>query len=74
MHRDIKPHNLLVNQQCHVMISDFGLSRALPSRCEKAQRPLSPVGFSPGYVPPEVLKGMPYDEKADIWSVGVVLY
>ena len=69
LHRDLKPSNLLIHNNV-VKIADFGF-------CKKVSGPqeltFTMVG-SPIYMAPEVLKGYPYNIKADIWSLGVVLY
>jgi len=72
-HRDLKPENLLLQSQDPiednvVKIIDFGLS----SKYE-AGKPMKTRAGSPYYVAPEVL-GSAYDNKCDIWSMGVILY
>lgn len=71
-HRDLKPENLLLVHQdkdSEVKIADFGFAK----RCYKPQSLTTQCG-TPGYVAPEILEGTPYDTKADMWSVGVILY
>jgi calcium/calmodulin-dependent protein kinase I len=71
-HRDLKPENLLLVHQdkdSEVKIADFGFAK----RCTKPQSLTTQCG-TPGYVAPEILEGIPYDTKADMWSVGVILY
>lgn len=71
-HRDLKPENLLLVSQkddAKVKIADFGFAkRCTGPKCLKTQ-----CG-TPGYVSPEILEGVLYDTKADMWSVGVILY
>jgi len=71
-HRDLKPENLLLlseEDDSTVKIADFGFAkRVLEPNSLKTQ-----CG-TPGYVAPEILEGTPYDERADMWSVGVILY
>lgn len=69
MHRDLKPSNILFNDGI-VKIADFGFCKLLENNNEMAK---TMVG-SPLYMAPEVLKGLDYDKKADIWSLGVILY
>jgi serine/threonine-protein kinase ULK/ATG1 len=69
MHRDIKPDNILINNGT-IKIADFGFCKPLENANELAQTMLG----SPIYMAPEVIKGEIYTMKADIWSVGVVLY
>ena len=51
-------------------IGDFGISKELQTLNEKA---MTSVG-TPYFMPPEVCKGAPYDSKADVWAIGVILY
>jgi len=71
-HRDLKPENLLLmseNSDSDIKIADFGFAkRAISSTCLRTQ-----CG-TPGYVAPEILEGQKYDQRADMWSVGVILY
>lgn len=71
-HRDLKPENLLLlseDDDSTVKIADFGFAK-------KVDEPnsLTTQCGTPGYVAPEILEGTPYDERADMWSVGVILY
>ena len=69
MHRDIKPSNILIHKGV-IKLADFGFCKRLHSANELT---LSMVG-SPIYMAPEILRGYPYNVKADIWSMGVLLY
>lgn len=69
MHRDLKPSNILVNDGL-IKIADFGFCKSLENHRDLAQTMLG----SPIYMAPEVLKGEIYTIKADIWSLGVVVY
>lgn len=69
MHRDLKPDNILIHNGA-IKIADFGFSKMLKSPTDLAQTMLG----SPIYMAPEVIKGEIYTMKADIWSLGVVLY
>jgi len=71
VHRDLKPENILVNQtdRCSIQIADFGLS----TRLNKGEF-LKTICGTLEYSAPEVLKGQPYDEKIDVWSIGVIIY
>jgi calcium/calmodulin-dependent protein kinase I len=71
-HRDLKPENLLLlseNDDSAVKIADFGFAKRCYAKCS-----LTTQCGTPGYVAPEILEGSPYDERADMWSVGVILY
>lgn len=69
-HRDIKPENILFesNDALNVKLLDFGNSRKMGGN--EAMQGVYGTAY---YVAPEVLAGQ-YDEKCDIWSVGVILY
>ncbi|CEP08944.1 hypothetical protein [Parasitella parasitica] len=77
IHRDIKPKNIFLvppsaasaSKVPDVKLGDFGFAKMLP----KTSLAMSVLG-SPIYMAPEVLKGEPYNYKADLWSLGVVLY
>ena len=69
LHRDIKPSNILIHKGV-IKVADFGFCKRLHSANELT---LSMVG-SPIYMAPEILKGFPYSTKADIWSLGVLLF
>ncbi|EAS03183.1 Serine/Threonine kinase domain protein (macronuclear) [Tetrahymena thermophila SB210] len=69
MHRDLKPANILLHNG-QVKLADFGFCKALQSPQDLSQ---TMVG-SPIYMAPEILTGHDYTMKADIWSLGCVLY
>ena len=68
IHRDIKPENIMITESNSVRLIDFGLSKI-----SKKQVLLHEIAGTPYYMAPEVLEGN-YNEKADIWSLGVLLY
>eukprot|EP01129_Flabellula_baltica_P005270 TRINITY_DN1893_c0_g1_i4.p1 TRINITY_DN1893_c0_g1~~TRINITY_DN1893_c0_g1_i4.p1 ORF type:complete len:611 (+),score=110.94 TRINITY_DN1893_c0_g1_i4:385-2217(+) len=69
VHRDIKTANFLVDEHYNVKIIDFGVSRV------KAQNGLRmTVVGTPVWMAPEVSKGDPYDERADIYSMGLLFW
>jgi serine/threonine protein kinase len=69
-HRDLKPENILIDGDSNLKIADFGLSRRVQPKAL-----VSTQCGSPFYSAPEVLLGYNYDGcKADLWSLGVVLF
>jgi len=74
IHRDIKPENILISVDGSVKIADFGLSRILDSQQELLTSPHQIMG-TPRYMAPEQLEGTHnVDHRADIYSLGVVIY
>jgi eukaryotic-like serine/threonine-protein kinase len=71
LHRDLKPHNLLIGRQGEVKITDFGL--ALDLSGTQLTQPGIAVG-TPPYMAPEQLRGERVDTRADIFAFGCVLY
>jgi eukaryotic-like serine/threonine-protein kinase len=70
VHRDIKPHNVLVDSGGHVKVTDFGIARSEASQMTEAG---SIIGTAQ-YLSPEQARGAPVDQRSDIYSVGVLLY
>lgn len=71
VHRDIKPQNIILLPNGNIKVADFGIARF--SRSETRTLTDTAIG-SVHYISPEQAKGEFTDEKADIYSVGVVLY
>ena len=72
VHRDLKPENIIMTEDSDdsdMKLLDFGLSKIIgPS--ETCTEPFGTIS----YVAPEVLLERPYDQKSDLWSVGIITY
>jgi serine/threonine protein kinase len=71
IHRDIKPHNILLDENGHAKVSDFGIARALDAT--QATRTGAYLGTAL-YSSPEQLRGEKATPKSDIYSLGATLY
>ena len=70
VHRDIKPHNVIVDGEGRVKVTDFGIARAGPSEMTET----GTIVGTAHYLSPEQAQGQPVDERSDLYSVGVMLY
>lgn len=71
VHRDIKPHNILMTEDGRAKVTDFGIARAATSA---TMTNTSSVIGSVHYFSPEQARGGYTDEKSDIYSLGIVMY
>ena len=69
IYRDIKPENILLDKDYNVKLCDYGWASYL----SKGQFCSAYCG-TPEYVSPEVIKKYPYNEKVDIWGIGVLIF
>ena len=70
IHRDIKAQNILIDRNGAAKVTDFGIARAGDSGMTEAGSILGTAQ----YLSPEQARGLPVDERSDLYSVGVVLY
>ena len=70
IHRDIKPHNVIVDGEDHAKVMDFGIARAGSSEMTEAGSILGTAQ----YLSPEQARGAPVEEGSDLYSTGIVLY
>jgi len=72
VYRDLKPSNIMITKQNNfgiIKIADFGISKII----SPTERTKDGVGTL-AYISPEILKRTPYNQKVDIWAMGVILY
>ncbi|CAA2996268.1 G-type lectin S-receptor-like serine/threonine-protein kinase At1g34300 [Olea europaea var. sylvestris] len=72
VHSDIKPENILLDDNYNARISDFGLARLINTNGPR-HRSIMSVRGTRGYLPPEWLANLPITSKADVYSYGMVL-
>lgn len=73
VHRDVKPHNILMTEDGIAKITDFGIAKAVTNTTIVDSGKDNVMG-SVHYFSPEQAKGANVDEKSDIYSLGIVLY
>lgn len=69
VHGDIKPANILINQDGRVMLTDFGIARFAAHVSQNGG-----LRGTPAYLSPEQIEGNPTDGRSDLFSLGIVLY
>lgn len=73
IHRDIKPHNVMVTPSGELRLLDFGIARDVTPGAQSITEAGTLIG-TPGYMSPEQFQGEKVDARSDIYSLGVLLY
>ncbi len=69
VHGDVKPANIMINQEGRVMLTDFGIARFAAHVTH-----VGGLRGTPAYLSPEQIEGTPTDGRSDLFSLGIVLY
>ncbi len=72
IHRDVKPENVMFQDDGSIKLTDFGIARMV-DRDDRMTQTGALLG-SPAHMPPEIIAGEPVDHRSDIFSLGTVLY
>ncbi|GLC47162.1 hypothetical protein PLESTB_001387600 [Pleodorina starrii] len=70
LHRDIKTLNVFLDEDVNVKLGDMGVAKILSTNTNFAKT----IVGTPYYLSPELCEDKPYNEKSDVWALGVVLY
>ena len=70
IYRDLKPENILLDADGHIRLIDFGFAKIMDDITK--DRTKTNCG-TPGYAAPEILMGIEYNYKVDIWSIGILI-
>lgn len=74
IHRDVKPGNILITKDGRVLLTDFGIAKALDSSSEDDLTNDNIMMGTAKYLSPEQVRGKPLDGRADLYGLGLVLY
>lgn len=70
MHRDLNPSNIMVDSQNNLKVADFGLAKSIQQSLNMHNSFLGTLAYSA----PQIVQNEIYNEKADIWSLGCIIY
>jgi len=71
IHRDLKPQNIMIESGGRVVVMDFGLARSMEAT---GLTQAGAVMGTPAYMSPEQAKGLPVDERSDVFALGIIAY
>merc|ERR1719183_2659285 len=72
VYRDLKPENVMLDQQGYLKLIDFGIAKKLEVEAGR-NKTFTMIG-TPHYMAPEVMRGHGYGTEVDIWSFGVMVF
>jgi ABC-type sugar transport system substrate-binding protein/tRNA A-37 threonylcarbamoyl transferase component Bud32 len=72
IHRDLKPSNIMLDDTGNAFLTDFGLAKLVEGSAQITKS--GNIVGTPAYMAPEQLRGEPLDHRADLYSLGVILY
>ncbi|KAJ0408621.1 hypothetical protein P43SY_008968 [Pythium insidiosum] len=71
IHRDLKPENVLLDSDGHIRLTDFGLAKEMADQEEDSATTMCGTHE---YMPPEMIRGKAYNQAADWWALGALIY
>ena len=74
IHRDLKPANLMIDSNCHLKLTDFGISEIDCDALKKEKKEGDRCFGTLEYLAPEVLAGEPHGKEVDYWSLGCIIF